>query len=105
MLPPYRGPILANGEFPRLRPERPVPAAAQVTRSDDSNGFVKLALALIVMSVFVVATVMLGDDATLRGVGQSISRWLSGGDDSSQMLHPSEPVSSRTASSPPAPRR
>lgn len=87
-LPPYRGPILANGELPQLRAvtpsydasQAPAPAAA------DSQGLRRLALTLLVMSALVVASLMLGDDAQLRHVGQSISRWVTGRDDSAEML-------------------
>jgi hypothetical protein len=73
-LPPYRGPILANGELPQLRPS---PShATPVAIADDSKAFVKLALALILMSAFVVASAVLGDDAQLRDVGQTIGRWF-----------------------------
>jgi hypothetical protein len=74
-LPPYRGPILANGEFPRARPgmSSGVPAAIPV---DDSKAFVKLALALMVMTALVVASALLGDDAQLRSVGEAIGGWL-----------------------------
>lgn len=79
-LPPYRGPILENDELLRVRPTspraahgepRPTPAAA-----DDSRAIVKFALALIVMSALVVASAVLGNDAQLRSVGQSISGWF-----------------------------
>jgi hypothetical protein len=96
-LPPYRGPILANGASPRARPE--APSAAPV---DDSKAFVKLALALMVMTALVVASAALGDDAKLRGIGQSVSSWLTGRDTSFQTLQPNQPVESGTA--PAAPR-
>ena len=38
----------------------------------------KLGLALIVMSALVVASALLGSDAQLRSVGQTISNWFSG---------------------------
>jgi hypothetical protein len=94
-LPPYRGPILANGESPRARPD--VPSAIPV---DDSKAFVKLALALMVMTALVVASAVLGDDAQLRGVGQSISAWLTGRDTSFQTLPlvvPGAPASGSSA--------
>lgn len=86
-LPPYRGPILANGESPRARTEAPSAAP-----SDDSKAFVKLALALMVMTALVVASAALGDDAQLRSVGQSVSRWLTGKDNSFQSLPPAAPA-------------
>jgi hypothetical protein len=87
-LPPYRGPILANGEFPRARPTTLSPAITV----DDSKAFVKLALALLVMTALVVAAAVLGDDAKLRSVGQSISGSLTGRDDSFQTLPPVVPA-------------
>jgi hypothetical protein len=104
VLPPYRGPILADGTFPRIRPERRVTEAPQpmsAVRVDDSKAFVRFVLALTVMSALVVASAVLGDDARLRDVGQAISRWLTGRGDSSQMLRPSEPASSPAGSSAP----
>jgi hypothetical protein len=87
-LPPYRGPILANGEFPRARPEAP-----SVVAADDSKAFVKLALALMVMTALVVASAALGDDAQLRSVGQAVSGWFTGKDSSFQTLQqPAAPV-------------
>jgi hypothetical protein len=94
-LPPYRGPLLANGESPRARSamirgmtaeaahavssagvsSAGVSSAADV---DDSKAFVKLALALMVMTALVVASAALGDDAQLRSFGQSISGWFTG---------------------------
>jgi hypothetical protein len=86
-LPPYRGPILANGESPRahsaLSPTLS-PAVPPTIIVDDSKAFVKLALALMVMTALVVAAAVVGDDAQLRSVGQSISGWLTGRDDSFQ---------------------
>jgi len=82
-LPPFRGPILANGESPRAREavspgmSSGVPSAAPV---DDSKAFVKLALALMVMTALVVASAALGDDAQLRSIGQSVSGWFTGRD-------------------------
>jgi len=93
-LPPYRGPLLANGESPRARPGAPPPIPV-----DDSNGLVKLALALLVMTVLVVAAVVLGDDAQLRSVGQSISGFLTGRDDSFQTLPPVVPAAAPTSGS------
>lgn len=90
-LPPYRGPILANGASPRALPENSpaVPSAAPV---DDSKAFVKLALALMVMTALVVASAALGDDAQLRNIGQSISSWLTGRDTNFQTQQPVEPA-------------
>lgn len=89
-LPPYRGPILANGELPQLRAPAPQPPysapQAPAAAAADSKGLRRLALSLLVMSALVVASLLLGDDAQLRHVGQSISRWLSGRDDSAEML-------------------
>jgi hypothetical protein len=85
-LPPYRGPFLANGESHRASE---APPAIPV---DDSKAFVKLALALMVMTAFVVASAVLGDDAQLRDVGQSIGRWITGRDDSFQTLPPVAPA-------------
>lgn len=73
-LPPFRGPILASDERPRNAPQPPPPDE----RPGDSNAFVKLALALMVMSAALVASAVLGDDAELRAAGQSIGRWLGG---------------------------
>lgn len=99
-LPPYCGPILANGELPRVRQAAPrtshdassaassrVPAPS----AEDSNAFVKLALALMLMSALVVASAVLGNDAQLRSVGQAISDWFTGRAESSQ-LRPTDPA-------------
>ncbi|HTV23466.1 MAG TPA: hypothetical protein VMG12_32475 [Polyangiaceae bacterium] len=93
-LPPYCGPILANGELPRVRSGAPqgLQASRPAPVADDSKGFVKLALALMVMSALVVASALLGSDAQLRSVGQSISDWFTGRDTSSQLPHPGEPA-------------
>jgi len=99
-LPPFRGPILANGESPsfgRAVRHSTKPAATDVvsaTTADDSKAFVKLTLALLVMSALVVASAVLGSDAQLRHVGESISEWFTGRGASSQMLHQSEPAPS-----------
>jgi hypothetical protein len=90
-LPPYRGPILANGESPRARPASSLTASPIVPVVDDSKAFVKFALALMVMTALVIASAALGDDAQLRNVGQSISDWLTGRDASFQTL-PSAPA-------------
>ena len=84
-LPPYRGPILANGELPQLRvaPHSAHTAwRAPAAAAGDSKGLRRLALTLLVMSALVVASLVLGDDAQLRHVGQSISGWFAGGGDS-----------------------
>jgi hypothetical protein len=94
VLPPYRGPILANGEVPRARRDAPPAPSTQGTESalpvDDSKGFVKLALALMVMSALVVASAVLGDDAQLRHIGQAISGWITGRDASLQTVSPAQ---------------
>lgn len=89
-LPPYRGPILANGESPRARSAMirgvTTEASAAVSSAavssaapvDDSKAFVKLALALMVMTALVVASAALGDDAQLRSFGQTVSGWFTG---------------------------
>jgi hypothetical protein len=97
-LPPFRGPILAHAESPRVRSQAPLAIPI-----DDSKAFVKLALALLVMTALVVAAAVLGDDARLRGVGQSISGWLTGRDDSFQALPPVAPAA-RPAGSSASPR-
>ena len=56
---------------------------------------------LLVMSAFIVASAVLGDDAQLRRMGQAISDWFGGGDDSSQLLRPSEPAQAPLGSSAP----
>jgi hypothetical protein len=112
VLPPYRGPILANGESPRLRPERAAPQEMPATRVDqsrdnskgDSKASLKFLLALIVMGALVVAAALLGDDAKLRDLGQSIARWGTGRDDSFQVHRLSDPASA-PASGTPAPQR
>jgi hypothetical protein len=101
-LPPYRGPILANGEFPRVRStaSRTMnggPHATAAQPGEDSKAFVKFALALVVMTALVVASAVLGDDTQLRGIGQSIRSWFTGRDDSFETLRPVE------AAKPPAP--
>jgi hypothetical protein len=95
-LPPYRGPILANGDSPRARAEAP-PAILV----DDSKAFVRLALALMVMTAIVFASAVLGDDAELRSAGQAISRWLTGRDESFQTLPPVVPAPAPAGSSAP----
>jgi hypothetical protein len=103
-LPPYRGPILANGEFPRIRSSRGVHDGQHATAArpaEDARAFIKFALALVVMTALVVASAVLGDDAELRGIGQSISRWFTGRDDSFETLRPAEGPAE--AGKPPAP--
>jgi hypothetical protein len=81
-LPPYRGPILANGESPRARSAmihgvtEATSGVSSAAGVDDSKAFVKLALALMVMTALVVASAALGDDAQLRSFGQSVSGWF-----------------------------
>jgi len=87
-LPPYRGPILETGEFPRVAGQGAAPGASPAA---DSKAFVKLALALIVMMGLVVASALLGNDADLRKVGQSIGDWFSSRD-SVQMPRPTAPA-------------
>jgi hypothetical protein len=89
-LPPYRGPILANGE----RPETP-----RASTAGDSKAFAKLTVALLVMSALVVAAAVLGDDARLSTVGQSIRSWLTGRDDSFQSLQPMVSATTSTSGS------
>jgi hypothetical protein len=107
VLPPYRGPILANGEYPPLRPERLARGASPVTpvagRGDDSKASLKFLLALVVMSALVVAAALLGDDAKLRDIGQAISRFGTGRGDSFQTYRASDPSSPAVSS--PAPQR
>lgn len=86
-LPPYRGPLLANDESPRTLADAPSAGAA-----DDSTALVKLGLALLVMTALVVAAALLGDDAQLRSMGQSISGWLTGRNDSVQTSPPVLPA-------------
>jgi hypothetical protein len=118
-LPPYQGPILANGALPRVRPAAPSamsaapsamsaapsalhadPRATTALPADDSKGLVKLALALIVMTALVLASAVLGDDTQLRGIGQSISRWVTGRDSSFETLRPAaaaKPAASKSS--------
>jgi len=108
-LPPYRGPFLANGELPQVRAlathsthrASDAPGAA----ADDSQGLLRLAVTLLVMSALVLASVVLGDEAQLRQVGQSINRWFSGEDDSAEMLRAIESYPSPSADSTPASQR
>jgi len=104
-LPPYRGPILETGEFSTLAAQaaatipphgmaRHGVAPAASTPAADSKAFVKLGLALIVMSTLVIASALLGDDAQLRQLGQSIGDWFSGRD-SVEFSPPSEPAAPR----------
>jgi hypothetical protein len=65
---------------------------------DDSKWFVKLALALMVMTALVVASAVLGDDAQLRRFGQSISSFFTGRDHSFETLRPVEAPASPAAS-------
>jgi hypothetical protein len=102
-LPPYCGPILANGESPRARPATSSGVQPAVL-VDDSKAFLKLALALLVMTALVVAAAVLGDDAKLRSMGQSISGSLTGRDDSFQTL-PSRVPATAPASGSSAPQR
>jgi hypothetical protein len=60
---------------------------------------VKLTLALLVMSALVVAAAVLGDDARLSTVGQSIRGWLTGRDESFQTLQPMVSATSPTSGS------
>lgn len=76
-LPPFGGPLLANGASPRARE-----ASSAAAPADDSKSFVKLALALMVMTALVVASAALGDDTQLRNLGQSVSSWFTGRDNS-----------------------
>jgi len=69
-LPPFRGPMLASREA--------APCAPEAVSAGEAKAFVKVALALILMSAGLVAAAVLGDDAELRAAGQSISRWLEG---------------------------
>jgi hypothetical protein len=91
-LPPYRGPILANGELPRLRGLAPHSAhnAWPAAAADDPKGLHRLALTLLVMSALVAASLLLGDDAQLRPVGQSISGWFAGNGGSAELLRATE---------------
>jgi hypothetical protein len=95
-LPPYRGPILETGDSPRV--QSAAKGAGHVVASGlataDSKAFVKLGLALLVMTALVAASALLGDDAALRNMGQSISDWFSGRD-SVQMPRSSEPAPQR----------
>lgn len=97
-LPPYCGPILENGESPQVRPaahrEVLAPKTLPTHTADDSKALVKLALALMVMLALVAASAMLGHDSQLRSVGQSISDWFTGRNESSQTARPSEPAPS-----------
>jgi hypothetical protein len=102
-LPPYSGPILANGESPRARPA-PSPRVQHPVLVDDSKALVKLALALLVMTALIVAAAVLGDDAQLRSVGQSISGSLTGRGDSLQTL-PAAVSATAHASGSSAPQR
>jgi hypothetical protein len=81
-LPPFQGPILANGASPRALPAMSSgvmsSGVSPAARVDDSKAFVKLALALMVMTALVVASAALGDDAQLRSFGQSVSSWFTG---------------------------
>jgi hypothetical protein len=76
-LPPFQGPILANGASPRALPAT-MSEGSSAAPADDSKAFVKLALALMVMTALVVASAALGDDAQLRSIGQSVSGWFTG---------------------------
>jgi hypothetical protein len=73
-LPPFRGPVLASGEFPWSAPKASDPESGNGARA-----FLKLALGLMVLSAAVVASAVLGDDAELRAAGQSIGSWFMGG--------------------------
>lgn len=85
-LPPYRGPILENGELPPVRSA----AKSELPRltADDSKAFVKLALGLMVASALAVGSALIGNDAQLRSVGQTISDWFAGKAASSLMSEP-----------------
>lgn len=96
-LPPYRGPILASGDFPcqdssAAAARHGGPAAAALP-ADDSRAFVKFALALMIMTAFVVAAVALGDDAQLRSVGKSIGTFFTGKDDPFESARPAPEIS------------
>jgi len=97
-LPPYRGPILEAGDVPRVAAHSAAQgvthAMAPERTTTDSKPFVRRGLALMVMAALVVASALLGDDAALRNLGQSIGDWFSG-DDAVQMQRPSEPAPQR----------
>jgi hypothetical protein len=99
-LPPFRGPILANGESPRARGavSQAVSPVQPVAPVDDSKAFVKLALALMVMTALVVASAVLGDDSQLRNVGQTVSGWFTGRDAAFQTQPAQSSVGSPAAS-------
>ena len=75
-LPPYRGPILANGASPWVarKAKRPAPPAP----ANEAARIIELALALMLLLAAVAATAVLGDDVQLRAAGASISRWFTG---------------------------
>jgi hypothetical protein len=58
-----------------------------------------------VTSALVLASVVLGDDAQLRHVGQSINRWFTDEEDSAGMLRAIESRPSPSADSTPAAQR
>jgi hypothetical protein len=106
-LPPYRGPMLANGELPQVRalPRQSAQRASHAAAAGDSQGLRRLAFTLLVMSALVVASVLLGNDAQLRQVGQSISGWFTGRDGSAERLRAIESRPLPSADSTPASQR
>jgi hypothetical protein len=90
-LPPYRGPILETGDSPRVVAQSAARTVAPELMTTDSKPVMRRGLALIAMTALVVASALLGDDAALRNLGQSISDWFSGSDAvPMQMQRPSE---------------
>lgn len=98
-LPPYRGPILADGDLallaspryarPRasVEPSIPDPMGPAPARPPPGLGqsagrapALKFMLAFIVMSAVLIGSLMLGDDAQLRAAGESIGSWFTGSD-------------------------
>lgn len=97
-LPPYRGPILETSDGPRVVAQSAAQNAAHATppglATAGSRRVVRRSLALLLLAALLVASALLGDDAALRNLGQSISDGFSG-DDAVQMQRPSEPAPQR----------
>jgi hypothetical protein len=74
------------------------PQPPTALRPGDSKAFVKFTL----MTLLVIASALLGDDAQLRAIDQSIGRWVTGRDSSFEPLRPLQAVKRTTAEHSPA---
>jgi hypothetical protein len=96
-LPPYRGPLLAEGAAPWAAPERQALERPQPERTTAGATLLKLALGLMLLMAALVASAVLGDDAQLRATGESIQRWFTGASGSFQDFPVSAPPPANAA--------